>query len=323
MRNVKDLEVFLAEKIKDKLDVVAESYVNFYSRIDSYFPTNKEPINYVKEDFISILSSLNAKTTTNYTAAKSRIRNYFEWLMVRGEMTEEQLSEFSAIQYDDLDFSNTYLLYYFKNFGELYFALEDAIACRVKECSDDKEYDALRCAVYLTWYGFTTSEMSALLKKDIDENNLIIYKGEKKIPVHISNKKAMSCIVDYRDSVSYCAYKFGRQVELKYKESEFLFRSYKNSSILETAYNSMVQNACNFSDEIGKRFNIGKIYQSGMYYRAYISEQENGLIDKSNPERVVQLFEIDAKSKSPINLNAAMNVSLRAYKKYKQVFHYE
>ena len=95
---MKALELFLAEKVKDKLDVVASSYVNFYNRIDSCLPTDRDPISYTKEDFVNILTSLNAKTIPHFTAAKSRIKNYFEWLKDRGEMTENQVSEFSAIQ---------------------------------------------------------------------------------------------------------------------------------------------------------------------------------------------------------------------------------
>ena len=311
------VSLFLEEKTKGKSDRSTEIYKNFYNRIVSYFPQDKSFNQYTKDDFVKILSQLNAKAVGNFTSAKSNIRDYIIWMIQNGEMTEEQLNNFSEIQYNDIDFSDSYLTYYFKNFDELFSVLEQTIECHLGDNDEDGEFDTLRCAAYLSWFGFTVKELTSILKDDVSYINSVVYKGEDRTPIRIG-EKSMSYVYEYAERKSYRSRKFGRLdgVEMHYKDSKFLFRSYKSSQLTENQITAMTRYTNPYVEEVGKRFAFGKIYQSGIYYRIYLDEQENGELKRDDYNRMARLFGL---TKDDLNIKAKKyDLSSRKYQQYQE-----
>ena len=312
-----NLEMFLSEKIKNSSPSTAKYYTDFYKRVSSLFPTDKEPAQFEKDDFVCILTKLNARTVATFRTDKCNIIEYFKWLANRGEMTEEQIVECSNISYDDIDDSDSHRIYYFKNFNDLYSCLEDAISYKRISTEESDEYNAVRCAVYLAWYGFTLEEIVNVLKADVNEKYLIVYKGKDKVPVQIS-PKAMQYISKYRNSISYTSAKFGRLVEISYKKSEYLFRSYKNEKIPKTSINTMLAAISEHHKDVGKKFAHGKIHQSGMFCRARIDEINNGKLNADDQERILRLFGYDEKKMSKDYARIKSNALWVDYQKYKE-----
>ncbi len=314
---MKILEQFLKEKMDHQTEKSARVYQNLYRRVETYFPEGKTPEQFTKEDFIWILSNMNTKAVGNFTVVKSQIKNYIEWMVQQGYMTTAQLDEFTGILYNDLDHSSSFLLYYFKNFDELYSILEQTIECHLGDNEEDGEFDTLRCAIYLTWFGFSIEEITNILKSDISPIGSIIYKGKEKIPVRIG-EKCMSYIRDYANRESYRSRKFGRAdgSEIRYKDSKFLFRSCKSGQLTVQQINAMTRYTNPYVDEVGKRFAFGKIYQSGLYYRIYLDEQENGVLKKDDYDRMAKLFGL---SDTDLNIKAKKyDLSARKYIQYQE-----
>ena len=71
-----------------------------------------------------------------------------------------------------------------------------------------------------------------------------------------------------------------------------------------------------YADDVGKRFAFGKILQSGIYYRIYLDEQENGELSKSDYNRLAKLFEI---SDVDLQIQAKRyDLSARKYVQYQE-----
>lgn len=312
---MKKIEQFLELKTANQTESSAHTYRNFYNRVEAYFPEGKTMEQLTKDDFIRILSNLNTKAVGNFTVAKSNLKDYVEWMVQQGCMNTNQLYEFSNILYDDLDHSNSFMLYYFKNFNELYSVLEQTIGCHLGENEENGEFDTLRCAVYLSWYGFTLEELTIIKKSDVSFRDCVIYKGLQRVPIRIGDN-AMSYIRNYAERESYRSRKSGRAdgVEMRYKNSEFLFRSCKSDRLTVQQINAMTRYTNPYADEVGKRFAFGKINQSGIYYRIYLDEQENGELKKNDYERIARLFGI---SDTDLQIQAKKyDLSARKYVQY-------
>ena len=221
---------YIEEKTEGQIKITAKIYRNFYNRLFSYISNNRELDKYQKNDFLKLLQKFNIKTVSNFTVVKSSIRDWIAWMSQKGLMTEEQVNVFSNIQFSDLEFSSIYDLYYFKNFDELYTVLEQVVELHLQGNEDDGEFDTLRCAIYLSWYGFEVEELVEILKEDVNFIDSTIYKKKNDTFVKIGYK-AMSYIHEYAKANSYRSRKFGRStgVEMRYKESEYLFRSCKSA----------------------------------------------------------------------------------------------
>ena len=314
---MKFLDLFLAEKTANQTDRSANVYTNFYNRVSSYFPEEKEPKDFDRADFIRILENMNAKAVGNFTVAKSNIRDFVAWMVQHEYMTEDQLNTFSDIQYYDLDSSDTFKLYYFKNFEELRSSLEQTIECHLGDFDNDGEFDTLRCAVYLSWYRFTVEELIQIMKDDVSQVEPIVYKGKDRIPIRVG-EKCIDHIREYAEKESYRSRKFGRAdgVEMRYKDSKFLFRSCKSGQLVENQITAMTRYTNPYADEVGKRFAFGKIYQSGMYYRIYLDEQENGELKRDDYDRMAKLFGL---TEEELNIKAKKyDLSSRKYQQYQE-----
>lgn len=328
-----NFERFIVERTQNQTEKSAQVYRNFYNRLQTYFPEDKPPEQHTKEDFIHIFSNMNTKSVGNFTVIKSYIRNYIEWMVQQGNMTGQQLEDFLSISYGDIDHSNPFLLYYFKNFNELYSSLKQTIECHLGDNEDDGEFDTLRCAIYLSWFGFTLEEICNIFKSDISPVEPIVYKGKDKVPIKI-DEKCMDNIRDYATRESYRSRKFGKAdgVEMRYKDSKFLFRSCKSGKLTPAQITAMTRYTNPYAEEVGKRFAFGKIYQSGTYYRVYLDEQENGelkkvfkgghRLDEKVIERLARLFDYSEESLEKLSHRLELfSRKYVQYQEYKKVFY--
>lgn len=323
---MESLNEFLAAKTENQNESTAKTYENFYRRMVTFFPENKKPIDFTRSDFMRILQNMNATSAGTFTVAKSYMRDWIQWMIDRGEMKQNQLDVLTKIQYCNLDYTDTYKPYYFRNFDELWESLDQSIELHLEgDLDNDGEFDTFRCAVYLSWYGFTLNEIVEILKSDISPTDPIVYRGEEHIPVRIGDK-AMGYIREYAAKESFRSRKFGRPdgVEMRYKDSQYLFRSCKSAKMNPNQISAMTRYTNPFFDEIGKHFAFNKIYLSGVYYRIYLDEQENGTLKSTDFDRLARLFSVPQEQLSI--KSKKYDLSSRKYQqylKYKEAFYPE
>ena len=319
-----NLDLFVktrVEELEENKDIV----INFYKKLGDSMPQNKPISEYNREDFVEIISNFNTFTTNTFVKTKSNIHSYFEWLMSRGEMSEEQLKIFSDIHFKDFNVTDSYSLYYFKDFNELYTSLEEAIKFRTEDDDDEGEFDTLRAIDYLSWYGFTLEDLTNVLKKDIDRDRPIVYRGKNRISITV-DEKCIEFLRAYAGTNTFMSRRYGRgKSEVSYRRTEYLIRTDRSEQLNSAAIRAISSRINADSDEIGKVFTIKKIFLSGMYSRAYLDELENGELSKTDNARLIKLFDSDnsqSKDKlSPSDKNKVKNFRFNEYEKFKSVFY--
>lgn len=317
---MKMLELFIDEKIAGQSEKSAKVYISFYKRVKEYIPENKSPNEFTVDDYKLIFKKLNIKTVGNFKVVKSNLADYFKWLVSKDLMSNEQLEEFLKISFKDIDHIDEFALNYFKNFNELFTSLEKAI--EIHSPDDKGEFDSLRCAVYLSWFGVTVEELCEVLKEDINKSTNSIMVGNPKREIVLPDK-CFRKIVEYAKSDYYESKKFGRPVltAVHYKPSIYLFRTCRNSQISYNQVMVMFKYVNRYFEITGKKFSCGKIYRSGIYYRIYQDEQDNGELLKHDFER---LFVVFNKSDEAHKKNKKYELSSQdfiQYQEWKNVFY--
>ena len=318
------VEKYLEEKAKNQTPESESSCNVFFRKFVTLIPDDKELNEITREDFIRIISEYNPGNARSFRTIKSNIRSFIEWSIDLEKMTEQQLTDFIKISYNDISVSDKFSLYYFKNFDELYVKLEEGI----NRCADfseiTEEYDTLRTIVYLLWYGFTVSEIISVKKSDIDSNKGIIYRGVERTPVEIKNERAMSVIIRYAEAHTMRAYKFGRSTPtvLTYSESDYLIRTYKNSHLEESQIPSYFKKINLFHEVTGKKFTPQKLYHSGIFCRANAYEAENGSLIKNKRDDLAEVFRnVQILNMSNADLKYWKNANYTTYLQYKEEFY--
>ena len=83
---MESLNEFLAAKTENQNESTVKAYENFYRRMATFFPEDKNPIDFTRSDFMCILQNMNAISVGTFTVAKSYIRDWIQWMIDRGEM---------------------------------------------------------------------------------------------------------------------------------------------------------------------------------------------------------------------------------------------
>ena len=306
---------FFIEASDDKL--MTRNNIGIFERISQYAQSDKELDQYTKEDFVKIITQFNSRTINRFMNIKYFLSIFVKWAVKKSYMTENQVEMISKISIDECDFDQSFFTYYFKNFGELYYTLEDAISCHA-EREDTNEFDTVRCIIYLLWHGFDATEISNIQKSDVEYEKNIIYKtvGEKRVPVLITSD-AMTVIREYAQAESFMSQKFGHadMIELKYRESNYLVRTYRYEQVTNKHVECIGKSINKHSDETGKKFTPVKIYLSGVYYRNYCREVASNTFGQKDENQLTEL--INAENSFSRESHYVQEFQ---YKKYKKVF---
>lgn len=324
------LELYLAEKNEGINDENARINTNFYKRFISVLIKNKKLSTYTKDDFITVLIGMNLMTNGSYLQAKSLILDYLIWSEKRGEVRATQIKEFSEISFDDIDLTALYSKYYFKNFNELWMSVELAIQSYLQREENTEEFDNFRCAAYLSWYGFSPAEITEIKKNDLDYEKAVVYKGEgeNRQAIKVCDK-CMALLWKHKKAEWYISIKSGHyngneMFKYKYVDSQYLMRSYKKEHFLTPNVNSLSDVINKGSINAPKVFTFKRIKLSGMYYRAYFEETENGQLLNNDYDRLAKLFMPEKVGKLTNSDKSILRYKrLAEYEKYKQIFYAE
>ncbi len=276
------------------------------------FFNSKPDIDYAdltRQDMIEIFSASNMMSIVTFAPYKSKVNDFMKWMLEEGYGTEQLLHSLNSITFDDIDRSDFYDKYYFRDFLDLYNTMQKAFSKR------GSEFDTFRSAAVLVWHGIKVRELPNILKSDInDDEGYVIHPVTKEeiflLPL------AIKTLVQYRDANTHDSSKFGGQV-ISYAEGPFLFRSYKSKQLTATQIEHLSNSANSVAKEIGKVFNWKRIYTSGLYNRIYQYEQENGVLESSDFSKLKVLFKMPYLQETAKS-RALIVKKYRGYQEFKQ-----
>lgn len=242
-----------------------------------------------RDDLIEMFSMLALISQNSFHNRKSEIKDFAKWMNENGYATDEIIYNISSIQYSDIDRTPYFDKYYFKDLTDLYDAMEEVFSER------GSEFDTFRVSAILVWCGLEVKEICEILKSDFNEDKMeiICSQSGKKVRFLDEIEHIGRFIIDYKDSDSYDSRKLGGRT-LKYMNSKYLLRSYKSAHYTVPLLSNLAITANRVAKERedGKLFQLNRISLSGLYYRIYQYENENGVIDKIDLKTLQSFFNV-------------------------------
>ena len=278
---------------------------------------------YTQEDYTRLMSSLGVTTPSAFRSIKTKLKKYLEQLKTDGIIPAENYSGFENISYDMIEISSVLKNRFFKDFIDLQSELDMVI--RAADKIDNAVFYPAFSAVYLAWCGLTWEETLNVKREDVGENYVNI--GSRTI---IPNSTIMEYLNKYKNASVYFV-QMRSQSALWYKDSPWLMRTNRSEHISRSSLMPLI-NRLSMYDEVKMRewnketkeyedktikrnrgITYEKVYWSGVFYRAYIYEGQNGKISTSDKEIIAGLFS-SSKGRKAAD-------SFKLYQEYKNYFY--
>lgn len=259
-----------------------------------------------KEQYVDLFNSMRIRHTTTFFNYKSFLMAYIRYLIENGALPPEQENILSAVTVDDLKIDRSNGVQYYKNLSMLHKAIQDSIS--VSECYDPTLYDLAAVVLYLAWYGLSEEEIIDYQKEYVSDDGILI-KGKKIEPPF----EVLQVFTRLRDADGY--YQQAKGIIFHtYAFSDHLIRTERNAVITITMLQGLLNRLNALMDgEYSLKYRV--VYQSGIFYRAYLLECESSTFNLDDPDFASNVFCEDLSGK------AKRTARIRDYKLYKQLFY--
>lgn len=235
-----------------------------------------------RQDLIQMLAESSIMSMNTFDSFKSKIKGFLKWMCDNGYCPEELLERWQSIRFSDIDRSDFYDRYYFKDYSELC----DTIQGVFGEVSS--EYDTFKSAATLVWFGIDIKDLPNILKDDLNESAGYIVVPVTKRKIYLP-KAAVKQLESYKNADAFVSAKFGG-CTVPYADSQYLFRSYKNEQFTVAQLTNISAAANRAAADCGKIFQWNRIFLSGLYKRLLDTENQFGEIGKANYDKLRDFF---------------------------------
>lgn len=237
-----------------------------------------------RQEILKIYSKLGFMKIKSFQSNKSRVSDFMRWMYETGNGSIKPLEEMREVYFENVDRQYFYDAYYFDNLDDLNDLMETVFG---KEVCD---FSTFRCAALLVWHGIPVKHLPDILKSDMHNDGSVLdpVTGEM---VHLS-PKIVPYLIHYRDADTFASGKFGGMT-VPYKETQYLFRTYKTAHMTDKQLINTSSNAIKAAADTGRIFQWERIYDSGIYYRVHEYEKQNGNISRNDYELLRDLFKMD------------------------------
>ncbi|MCD8016796.1 MAG: hypothetical protein LUE97_03130 [Oscillospiraceae bacterium] len=316
--------------IRNNFQAETDDYVlisNFFKRVTAYEKQYGKTLEegYTKDEYLRLINSLGTVALSTFRNTKVRLRKYVEQLNNDEIISSEAVSALEEISYDMIEFGTAFSNRFFKDFGDLQWELD--MVLRAADKIDDRVFYSAFSAIYLAWCGLTSQETLNLKREDIGVNYINV--GNRTI---IPNATIMAYLNEYKNATVYYV-QTRSEIAFWYKESPWLMRTYKSERVSRNSLTTMISNLSTYNEVETRKFNedtqeyetevvrrnrgftYDKVYWSGVFYRAYIYEGQNGKVSAADKETLAMLF--------PQSRGRKAADSFKLYQEYKKYFYPE
>lgn len=238
--------------------------------------------NLTSQDILNIYSQLAIVKANVFQTHKSKISSFMNWMYKSGNGSNKPLEEIKDIFFENIDRTVLYDTYYFRDLDDLNNLLINGFGREV--C----DFSTFHNAAILVWHGIPVKHLPDILKTDVSDDGYVtdpVTKGRIQL-----SQSVMPCLLHYRDADTFDSEKFGGRT-VPYKKTQYLFRTYKTSHMTAAQLINTSAGANRIIDETSRIFQWKRIYDSGLYYRIYEYEKQNGNVGRNDYELLRKLFE--------------------------------
>lgn len=299
---------------KEFLEQIREKKANSPGELQAYLATFQQLEEYEQktgttiEDgidqkwFLKFCAFAEVKSVSRFNKCRQYLVAYLRFLIQNDVPAEGSLSEVESSAYTMMSGGSDTL--FLKNLNTLKNYI--SLAVHTKDVPDDTVFDQAACILYLSWYGFTKDEMMDLLKSDVKEDGVL--RNGRLVEME---PFVMSVLHRFRDSEGFS--KEGRHLTfVKYKPSQYLFRSAKSETASDTNIKQSVYRMTKGTDF--KILSIKNAYESGVFFRLFMDENVNNLnLRKMSGEEISELLHCGPTKQ-------ARSEKMREYQRYKEMF---
>lgn len=274
---------------------IAETFLNdpdnnkykqkIYNIINKFFNTTEVDYDELdRQKMIDSFSQMAIMRMNAFQSTKSHINDFMKWMYETGNGTIKPLEEIREIYFEDVNRDHFYDAYYFSDLDDLNDLMETVFG--KEEC----DFSTVRCAIFLVWHGMVVKNLPEILKKDLLDNGVVTDPITKE--VFKISPKVFPYIRRYRDADNFDSGKFGGTT-VPFAQTQYLFRTYKTAHMTAKQLINTTSNANKAAKETGRVFRWNCIYDSGIFYRTYQYEQENGKLNRNDYDMLRTLFRME------------------------------
>lgn len=259
-----------------------------------------------REDYIALFGKFSSGVVMSFMVYKASVVKYINWLVKHNQLDDNALETLNQIRFEDISFDDRYSREYFKDFNALREAVEDTIL--IAECADDTRFDTIVASIYLSWFGIKPEDACNIEKNDLTESGVKVNGKEVVIPDSV-----LDFFKEYAKAEGFQQQARGL-ITHKYIPSIYLLRTSKADHLDVKTLRTMIARFTNICDG-GIKFQLDKIYWSGIYNRAYAYECVNGSLKPFDFKTLEAVFNETYGDK------LVANKRLRSYQSYRDFYH--
>lgn len=225
---------------------------------------------FTRSDFLEYFYSNAPFSPTAYYEARVYAVKYLEAIGA-----DDAKQTILSISWEDRNYAVVFRKKFFVNFDSFYDTLRQRIIDKVGRMYQSS-YDTLVAALILAWVGVDGKSAVNVLKSDVTKgvNTLSVDGRDYSVP-----ERGMAFLNDYAESLSFTKQMGRGPAEHFYKPSAYLLRTGKSDKMSFANIASNLTSAFNSSDE-ERTYAYSDVRLSGIFYRVYLYEMENGLLEK-------------------------------------------
>lgn len=258
-----------------------------------------------KDEYQKLFSYFAPGATATFKKKIQLFKFYLQYLEKMGCIPERGAEFACKHAVDAFNATESVSITYHPTLKELYEDIETSILL----CGDYDEHARDREAVflYLAWFGLTEQEILNFKKSDVLESKIVIHGTPIDVPPYVMS---MFHNLKYSDGFSVLR---RQETFNSYYPSPYMMRSSAGQQITLPVMRKLVSD---FNIAGDKRYGLTykKVYQSGVFHRAYVAESSSEFALNLKDYAVAsKLFEVDISSR------LALNNKLRDYANFKAV----
>lgn len=280
-RKIKFIEDVYSNSVEKTLIAIVRKFKQ-YGTLEEKF--NKDLIEFSLQEFIVLFETF-PWTYSSFIGNKSIIKSYLDWARDNSLISNQICRTFESIDYNKPSHRKMYEKYYFKDFQELQYTIEQ-YRQKCKAQSSKLKFRLVEIIMHLAWTGIEMKDVVQLKINDIDRERRLIYVNRTNRYLSVE-KIILDNLFDYFLLKEYNSEDYvGTDYVIRTAE----ISKFESSSYLSSLISRFIgDNEYNADDNL-KSMTYQKVYFSGIFYRARLNEIAYGKIDRKDIERINEVF---------------------------------
>jgi integrase len=303
MYNLQQKSDFIFAKFSHLESNEIETIIRIFITIGFYENSSKKDLTeFNLKELIDLFESCEWNKANTFAQRKSVMKQYIDWCVIQNKANT--LHPIYRIELGDIVGSKKLDRQYFKN-------LDDLKDCLIEifdnaDVIDNSQFIFAKLVYCLCWLGFTREEVRFLKKQNVNLQNKSIVSELSGYKADNINDYIISLAKECIEAEEYTTKNRYNDRPVKYRNNDYLIRTKTSASVPEddpvtdnyffninARFREIVNDLSPYDKYYTKSITCDSVYYSGLYYKMYEREKENGLqLSKTDYDELSQTSRI-------------------------------